>query len=81
MTVELSANVAASAAARVWQAGQRIEKLSGGRVAMTFSVSDVAEVARWSLGFGSDARITAPPAAVEQARATVAKIADGYASR
>ncbi len=78
VTVELSPNVAASAAARIWQAGQRIEKLSDGRVAMTFTVSDVGEVARWSLGFGPDARITAPPAAVEQARATVSKIAAAY---
>ncbi len=78
VTVELSANVARSATARGWQAGQRIEKLSDGRARMTFVVSDLGEVVRWTLGFGADARIIAPPEAVALARNTVGQIAKAY---
>jgi predicted DNA-binding transcriptional regulator YafY len=78
VTVELSATVAESATARVWQAGQRIEKLRDGRARMTFAVSDVGEVVRWTLGFGADARIIAPPDAVALARNTVGQIARDY---
>ena len=78
VTVELSANVAASATARAWQTGQRIEKLAGGRARMTFSVADVGEVVRWALGFGADACVIAPPTAVDNARATVAEISAAY---
>ncbi len=79
VTVELSAKVAPSAIARGWQAGQRTENLQDGRVRMTFTVSDVNEIVRWALGYGGDARIVSPPAAVEEARKTVARIALAYA--
>jgi predicted DNA-binding transcriptional regulator YafY len=78
VTVELSAKVALSATARAWQAGQKTEKLKDGRANMTFVVGDVSEVVRWTLGFGADARIVAPPEAVELARATITKIAECY---
>jgi predicted DNA-binding transcriptional regulator YafY len=78
VTVELAANVAQSATARGWQAGQRIEKFADGRARMTFVVSDIGEVIRWALGFGADAKIVAPPEAVDQARTTVNRIAEAY---
>jgi predicted DNA-binding transcriptional regulator YafY len=78
VTVELSAKVAASATARLWQAEQRIEKLSDGRAKMMFVVSDVAEVVRWALGFGAEARIVSPPEAVDEALKTLAVLSAAY---
>ena len=78
VTVELSAKVAQSATARGWQAGQRIEKRNDGSALMTFVVSDVSEVVRWTLGFGADACIIAPAEAVALARSTVSAIAKSY---
>ena len=78
VTVELTAKVAASATCRRWQADQRVEKLADGRAQMTFAVSDIDEVVRWSLGFGVDARVIAPPEAVVRANAIVAEISQSY---
>ena len=78
VTVELSPQVAASASARVWQADQRIEHLAGGRTQMTFVVADVTEVVRWAMGFGADAKIVAPPKAVEAALVMAKRIASAY---
>jgi len=80
VTVELAPCVAASATARRWQAAQRVEKLEDGRAQMTFAVSDVDEVVRWSLGFGADARIVAPAEAVERARQITTQIMARYAT-
>jgi len=79
VTVELSPRVAATATARRWQSEQRMEKLDDGRARMSFVVSDIGEVVRWTLGFGADARIIAPPEAVEHARAVMDAIALLYA--
>lgn len=62
--VELSSRVAASATSRQWQAAQHTEALEGGRARITFTVSDINEVVRWTFGFGEDAKIVSPPAAV-----------------
>lgn len=67
VTVELSAAVAASAASRMWQAQQRVDQLSAGRVRVTFCVADPDEIVRWAFGFGAHAKIVAPPAAVRSA--------------
>jgi predicted DNA-binding transcriptional regulator YafY len=45
---------------------------------MTFTVSDADEIVRWALGFGADARVVAPPSAVDRARSTIAEIAAFY---
>jgi predicted DNA-binding transcriptional regulator YafY len=79
VTVELSAKVARSATARIWQAEQRTESLPGGRARMTFAVSDVSEVVRWAMGFGADACIVAPAEAVAVAGDIARTIAAGYA--
>ncbi len=80
VTVELSARVAATAAARRWQAEQQVKRFDDGRAQMTFVVSDPDEVIRWALGFGADAQIISPSEAVAQAREIVAAIARSYAS-
>ncbi|MBV9271120.1 MAG: WYL domain-containing protein [Candidatus Eremiobacteraeota bacterium] len=78
VSVWISATVAASAASRKWQRGQRIENNDDGSVVITLSTNDVDEVIRWALGFGQEARIIAPSAAVERARALTREIAERY---
>ncbi len=80
VTVELSANVATSAISRRWQRSQRVLAREDGSASISFEVNDPAEVVRWALGFGADARVSAPPSAVRLARETVDKIATRYAS-
>lgn len=81
VTVELSPRVAATATARRWQSEQRIERLDDGRARMSFLVSDIGEVVRWTLGFGADARVIAPPEAVLRAREVIDAITMLYAQR
>jgi hypothetical protein len=78
VTVELTPAVAASATSRRWQAAQRVEHLPGGFARITFEVTEIGEVVRWALGFGKEARIVAPPEAVEIAIRTVDEIAAAY---
>jgi predicted DNA-binding transcriptional regulator YafY len=80
ITLELAANVAPSVTCQQWQADQRVEKLADGRAQITFAASDIDEVVRWALGFGVDARVIAPPEAVERARAIAAEILGSYRS-
>jgi predicted DNA-binding transcriptional regulator YafY len=68
VTVEFSAKVAASATSRFWKSDQQVKKLPGGTALVTVSVSDLDEVVRWAFGFGADARVVSPPAAVLAAR-------------
>jgi len=75
VTVELSPRVAATATARRWQNEQRSERFADGRARMSFVVSDVDEVVRWTLGFGADAHVVAPPKTVQRARAVIDSIA------
>ncbi len=67
ISVWMSRAIAASATSRVWQHEQDIELHPDGSATMRFTVSDAGEVIRWALGFGTEARVTAPPEAVSQA--------------
>jgi predicted DNA-binding transcriptional regulator YafY len=78
VSVRVSRQIALSAVSRQWQREQRVQMHDDGSATMTFTVSDLDEVIRWSLGFGAEARIVAPQAAVERARATAHAICDGY---
>jgi predicted DNA-binding transcriptional regulator YafY len=80
VTVELSPLIATSAISRCWQKDQRVQRRSDGSAAISFEVSDAAEVVRWALGFGAEANVVSPPSAVRLARATVAGIAARYAA-
>jgi predicted DNA-binding transcriptional regulator YafY len=80
VTIRLSPVVAASAASRSWQKGQRVIPLSDGSVDITLAVNDVGEAIRWSLGFGAEATVIAPPEAVAAACATIAALAAAYDS-
>ena len=45
---------------------------------MTFAVADVTEVVRKAMGFGADAKIVAPPKAIEAALVMAKRIASAY---
>lgn len=79
MQVWISPALAPSAASRQWQRGQRVERREDGSVILTLATGDVDEVVRWALGFGKDARVVAPPQAVERARALLDEIREAYA--
>lgn len=76
--VTLSKTVAPSATSRVWQEAQRVLKNSDGSVTIAFRVDDIDEVVRWAFGYGDEAWVDAPPAAVERARATLANMRRHY---
>ena len=78
VTVRLSATVAASATSRRWQTMQRTTLGSDGSAEITFEVSDVGEIVRWAMGFGADAKIVAPDAAVVLAAETARALAATY---
>ncbi len=83
MTIALSPAVAASAICREWQSRQRVVERANGSAEITLTVSDTAEAVRWALGFGTEARIIAPPSAVKMARemaGAVLRAYDGEAS-
>jgi predicted DNA-binding transcriptional regulator YafY len=78
VTVELSARVAPAVISRRWQSAQRVKMQANGQARVTFAVGDPAEVVRWTLGFGADARIVAPADAVKLAKTMIASIAATY---
>jgi predicted DNA-binding transcriptional regulator YafY len=78
VSVRISPQIALSAVSRQWQREQRVQMHEDGSATMTFTVSDLDEVIRWSLGFGAEARIVAPQSAVERARATAYAICEQY---
>jgi len=78
VTVRLSATVAASATSRRWQTMQRTTLGTDGSAEITFEVSDIGEIVRCAMGFGADATIVAPDAAVVLAAETARAIAATY---
>lgn len=76
--ITLTRTVAESAVSRVWQEAQRVRENPDGSVTIAFRVDDVDEVVRWAFGYGDQAWIDGPPAAVERARATLAKMQRHY---
>ena len=78
VTVWLSPVVAASTISRRWQCAQQVTKRADGSAEITFTVGDVDEVIRWSLGFGPEARVIAPERAVAAARRTVEDVRARY---
>jgi predicted DNA-binding transcriptional regulator YafY len=78
VSVWISSAIAPSATSRVWQQQQTIEMHDDGSATMTFTVSDAGEIIRWAFGFGDEAKIVAPPSAVEKARTVAQKILARY---
>ena len=78
VTVRLSATVAASATRRRWQTMLRTTLGTDGSAEITFEVNDIGEIVRCAMGFGADATIVAPDAAVVLAAETARAIAATY---
>jgi predicted DNA-binding transcriptional regulator YafY len=62
----------------VWQEQQQVEMHEDGSATMTFTVNDVGEIIRWSLGFGAEAKVVAPQSAVDEARRIARGIVERY---
>jgi predicted DNA-binding transcriptional regulator YafY len=60
--VEFEAGVAPFVRSRIWHDSQVLHELPEGRVRMSLHVSNDSALRSWLLGFGSGARIIAPPA-------------------
>lgn len=58
--VQFDKKVARWVVAKEWQPGQRIKRLSRGRIELEFEVSGLQEVRSWILSFGAHARVIAP---------------------
>ncbi len=76
--ITVSARFAQTAISRRWQTDQHVVMHADGTATLRFSVGDVDEAIRWALGYGDEAWVSAPPSAVERARALVVAIATRY---
>lgn len=78
VTICVSSLIAAAVGARTWQEGQRFSRDADGDGHLTLRFDDLAEAVRFSLSFGTEATIIAPPEAVELARETAGTIVASY---
>jgi predicted DNA-binding transcriptional regulator YafY len=78
VTIRVSRLIAPAVVSRLWQRSQIVEMQRDGSALLTFEVSDLGEIVRWALGFGSEARVVAPETAVAQARDLARDIASQY---
>jgi predicted DNA-binding transcriptional regulator YafY len=58
--LRLSAEAAHHVIERQWHATQQVTRLPGGVVEVEFALSDLNDVTRWALGFGSDCEVLEP---------------------
>ncbi len=77
VTVRFSPVVAKAAQAQQVARGRQVVPRPDGGVDITYSVADPLEIVRWSLGWGAEAEVLAPP----EARAAAADIARSVAAR
>lgn len=80
VTIALSATIAEAVIGREWQRSQRSVREPDGTATLTLAVYDLAEAVRWTLGFGAEARILAPPEAIVLARNLALDVAHLYAA-
>jgi len=76
--VTFSKELAAAATSRKWQRAQRVQRRENGTVTITLTVDDPDEVIRWTLSYGGEAWITAPPRAVARARELLERAQQHY---
>ncbi|MBV8344891.1 MAG: WYL domain-containing protein [Candidatus Eremiobacteraeota bacterium] len=76
--VRFAPRVAKAAAAARIVAGREIEERPDGSVEILYSVADVDELVRWTLGWGAQAEIIDPPEARTRIAAVAAEIATKY---
>ncbi len=78
VTVRFSPVVAKAASAASVARDRRVERRDDGTVEITYRVADPLEIVRWSLSWGTEAEVIAPPAAREHARAIAGALAARY---
>lgn len=78
VTIRVNPVAAGAVRARKWQNEQRIMELPDGGVEITLAFADAAEAVRWSLQFGAEAVLVAPPQAVGLAREIAEQIVRAY---
>jgi predicted DNA-binding transcriptional regulator YafY len=78
VTVRFSPVVAKAAAAASVARDRRVERGDDGSVDITYRVADPLEIVRWSLSWGTEGEVIAPPSAREQARALARAFAATY---
>jgi predicted DNA-binding transcriptional regulator YafY len=78
VTVRFSPVVAKAAAAASVARDRRIERREDGSVEITYRVADPLEIVRWSLSWGTEGEVIAPPSAREHARTIARTLAQTY---
>jgi len=76
--VTFSAQLAPSAVSRRWQQAQNVRKNADGSATISLRVDDVDEVIRWALGFGDQAWMSGPSAAVDRGEELAQRILMRY---
>ena len=78
VVIDLDPSVAEYARSRTVHPSQRLEPLSNGGVRLSFDIADLTEVKTWVLGFGSMAKVIAPPGLRDAVKAELAKTLARY---
>jgi predicted DNA-binding transcriptional regulator YafY len=78
VTVRFSPVVAKAATAASVSRDRRVERRDDGSVDITYRVADPLEIVRWSLSWGTEGEVVAPPSARERARALAQALAKTY---
>jgi len=78
VTVAFSAIVAKAAAASNVARERAIVRRDDGSVEITYRVGDPLEIVRWSMGWGAEAEVIAPPSARDAAREIALRLASRY---
>jgi predicted DNA-binding transcriptional regulator YafY len=63
---------------RTWMAGQRIKRLKGGEVVLSFRTTHLYEVERWVLSWGESVKVLGPKALLESVGSSLRKAARNY---
>jgi predicted DNA-binding transcriptional regulator YafY len=59
---------------RNWHPSQRIARQRDGGVVLTLRIADLAEVRRWLIGYGGEARVLAPEKLRQEIEAECARV-------
>lgn len=78
--VEFSAGAAAYVTERVWHPSQAVTTQPDGSVLLSFDICTDTALRRWVLGFGREARVTAPGHLADAIAAELAEARSGYGS-
>lgn len=77
--VRFAAAVASRVRERVWHDSQEFRPLKDGRLELTMRLGDLAEIARWVLGWGEHAEVLGPPELRSKIAVTARQVAALYA--